>query len=114
MTDTHEVLLVQTTFPADRADECLHAMRTLVEERLVGCAQVLATEIHSVFRWEGEQQQEQEILVLLKTCEARWEALQERLVELHPYEVPEMVACPARASQAYGAWLHRQCRPAAS
>ncbi len=109
MTDSSEVLVVFTTFPEETAAaECVER---LVEERLVACGQIASTGIRSFYRWEGELRREEEVLVLLKTSIARWELLQSRLIDLHPYDVPEIVAVDARASQAYGAWLHRACSP---
>lgn len=66
---------------------------SLVEERLAACVN-LVPGLTSVYRWEGRVQQDAEILLLIKTIEARVEALTERLRRLHPYEVPEIIALP--------------------
>jgi periplasmic divalent cation tolerance protein len=65
--------------------------RALVEERLAACANVVAG-VTSIFRWKGAIEQESEVLVILKTTAAGVEPLRRRVVELHPYEVPEVVA----------------------
>lgn len=109
MTDTFELLVVYSTF-AD-ADDARRVAGALVEERIVACAQVMGSPVHSLYRWEGEVRGEDEVLLVMKTTEARWPELQHRLVDLHPYDVPEIVATPARASQSYGAWLYRMCEP---
>ena len=57
----------------------------------------------SVYRWEGELKQEGELVLLLKVAAARTEALQERLIELHPYDVPECVALPTEGG--FGPYL---------
>ena len=109
MTDTLEVLVVYSTF-SDPQD-AQRVARQLVEERLVACAQILSTPIHSMYHWDGEVRSDDETLLLMKSTEARWPELQDRLMDLHPYDVPEIVATPARASQSYGAWLYRMCEP---
>lgn len=109
MTDTLDVLVILSTF-SDR-DSALGVARQLVDEKLVACAQLVTAPIHSVYSWEGEVRGDDEVLLVLKSTEGRWPALQERLIDLHPYDVPEIVAMPARASQSYGAWLFRMCDP---
>jgi len=87
------VVAVLTTAPsAEVADRIGTA---LVEERLAACAN-LVPGVSSVFRWKGAVQRETEILVVLKTTASRVGDLRRRLVELHPYEVPEMIALDVR------------------
>jgi periplasmic divalent cation tolerance protein len=79
--------------------------RTLVEERLVACAQLLPG-IESIYRWEGRVDSAAEVLLVLKTTHASFDRLQARLVALHPYDVPELVALPAVAGlPAYLHWV---------
>jgi periplasmic divalent cation tolerance protein len=59
-----------------------------------------------MYRWQGAVVREAEQLLLLKTPDAAWPRLEERIRELHPYEVPELVAVPAaRVADGYLAWL---------
>ncbi len=83
------IVAVLTTAPS--ADVADRIGTTLVEERLAACAN-LVPGVSSVFHWKGELSREAEVLVLLKTTAARVGALRRRLVELHPYEVPEVIA----------------------
>lgn len=84
--------------------------RTLVDERLAACAQVLPG-IESIYRWNGAVESAAEILLILKTTPMRFDALQARLVALHPYEVPELVALPAVAGlPAYLHWVAESTR----
>lgn len=106
-TDSSEILVVMTTFPDEGS--ALACAERLVEEKLVACAQVGEERLRSFYVWQGELRSEREISVLLKTSTARWDDVQERLTDLHPYDVPELIALDARASQSYGAWLHRGC-----
>ncbi len=64
--------------------------RTLVEERLIACLNVV-DRVTSIYRWEGEVCEELEALGILKTTAARSEAVERRIRELHPYDVPEVL-----------------------
>jgi periplasmic divalent cation tolerance protein len=85
--------------------------RALVEEGLVACANLLPR-VRSIYRWGGAVEDEAEVLLLLKTTEARLPALQARVLELHPYEVPEVLALEVAGVNArYLAWLGEATRP---
>jgi periplasmic divalent cation tolerance protein len=78
---------------------------TLVEARLAACVSVLPP-MRSVYRWQGEVEQADEVLLLAKTPAERVPALVERLEALHPYELPEIVAVEAAAGlPAYLDWV---------
>lgn len=95
--------LVLTTVPDRGVGEGL--ARRLVEERLIACANVLPG-VTSVYRWEGEVARESEVLVLMKTTASRVAQVFRRIGELHPYEVPELVAVSVDAvAAAYGGWV---------
>jgi periplasmic divalent cation tolerance protein len=65
----------------------------LVEERLAACAQVIGP-VASVYWWEGRVQQSTEWYCHLKTTLVRLPELQQRILQLHPYELPELIALP--------------------
>jgi periplasmic divalent cation tolerance protein len=89
---------------------------TLVREGLAACATVVPA-VTSIYRWQGELHTDAEAQLLLKTRRGLVEALFRRAAELHPYEVPELVALPAEASPAYAGWVREmtgaQDRPGA-
>jgi periplasmic divalent cation tolerance protein len=98
-----EYVVVLTTLPAD-ADGAAFG-RTLVEERLAACVNLLPP-MSSVYRWEGQVEQDTERQMIVKTSRERVVALWERIRELHPYEVPEFVVLPiVDGSDAYLRWL---------
>ena len=99
--------LVLSTAP-DRAS-AERIARSLVESRLAACVN-LVPGIRSVYRWEGEVEEADEVLLVAKTTAARLEELERALVGLHPYDVPECVALdPSRVEASYLAWLAGAC-----
>lgn len=100
---SEHILIVATSVP-DRqlADKIAH---TLVTERLAACVNLLAP-CGSVYRWNGGVETAVEIPMLIKTTQFAYEALAARLLELHPYETPELVAWRAdRVSPDYASWV---------
>jgi len=82
----------------------------LVEERLAACVNVLAG-VRSTYRWRGEVRCDDEVLLVIKTTGERLDALRERLPQLHPYELPELVAVEATGGlPAYLDWIATETR----
>jgi len=105
-----EYVLVMTTLPND-ADVASFG-RTLVKERLAACVNLLPPMV-SVYRWEGQVEQETERQLIIKTTRDRTVALWDRVRELHPYEVPEFVVVPiVDGNDAYLRWIGESTRDA--
>jgi periplasmic divalent cation tolerance protein len=101
-------MLVLVTAPT--AEKAAELARALVSERLAACGNVVPG-LRSIYRWEGVVQDEPEALLLLKTTAGRFEQLRERVLALHPYQVPEVVALPIEAgSRAYLEWIAKETR----
>jgi periplasmic divalent cation tolerance protein len=100
--DALSAAIVLTTLAAD-ADAGAIA-RALVEERLAACVNVLPPMV-STYRWKGAVEQEREQQLVMKTSRAGVEALHARLLELHPYELPEFLVLDATGSAAYLGWI---------
>jgi periplasmic divalent cation tolerance protein len=106
---TDGVVVVLTNLPDAGSAESV--ARALVEERLAACVNILAP-CRSVYRWEGKVEQAQEVPLVIKTARDRYPALELRLRELHPYDVPEMLVCAAEGGwPAYLGWVLEQTRP---
>ena len=88
------VMVVYVT--ASDASEARRIARTIVEERLAACANILAS-INSIYWWEGKVQEASEAVLILKTTEARLEALVTRVKALHSYDCPAIEAWPVTA-----------------
>jgi len=94
--------VVFVTAPADRAPDLA---RSVVEAGLAACANIVPA-IRSIYRWEGEICDDAEALLVVKTQRSLFEALRDKVVELHPYDVPEVVALPLVLGHApYLQWL---------
>jgi periplasmic divalent cation tolerance protein len=90
---------------AGREQEARALARRLVGERLAACVNIVGP-IRSVYRWRGAVEEEPEFLLLIKTRATLLRRLERRLIELHSYEVPEMLALtPGAGSAAYLGWL---------
>jgi periplasmic divalent cation tolerance protein len=77
----------------------------LVEEKLAACVNIV-DRVTSVYRWQGEIQEDEEYLLIIKTRWDRFDKLRDQIVEAHPYDVPEIVAIPVvGVHEPYGAWL---------
>jgi periplasmic divalent cation tolerance protein len=96
-------VIVLTTMPI--AEDVTTLARTLVDERLAACVNVLPA-MDSVYRWEGAVEQAREHQLIVKTTAARVEALKARLTALHPYDVPELLVLPlSDGAASYLNWI---------
>jgi periplasmic divalent cation tolerance protein len=90
------------------ADTAERIARVLVEERLAACVNRVPG-IRSTYRWQGEVHEDTEVLLLIKTTHERFDTLRTRLIELHPYEVPELIALDiATGLPVYLDWLVKE------
>jgi periplasmic divalent cation tolerance protein len=102
-----ETLLVCSTFP--EIETARRIAQQLVTERLAACANIIPA-VESIYRWQGKIENAPETLVLFKTTAARYEALQNKLKSLHPYEVPEIICLRiADGLPEYLRWVSESC-----
>jgi periplasmic divalent cation tolerance protein len=79
----------------------------LVAQNLAACVNRIGG-IKSWYRWDGQLRQDEEVLLLIKTTAARLAEVEQAIVTLHPYDVPEIIALPVVAGSApYLQWLER-------
>ena len=101
-----EISVVLMTAP----DETLAVSiaRAVVAERLAACGNLIP-KIRSIYRWEGEVCDDSEVLVLFKAASSGFDALKNRLLELHPYECPEIIKIDVQdGSKDYIDWVLKQ------
>ncbi len=103
MTDYIVVLVT-----ASSEEEGEKIAQALVEEKLAACVNVLPA-IRSIYRWKGEIASEKEVLLLAKTKGRLFERLKRRVLEIHSYEVPEIIALPVLAGfEPYLGWVSKE------
>ncbi len=101
------ILIYITTASQEEAE---HIGRTLVEERLAACANILPQHL-SFYWWQGRLQEDYEIIVIAKTRRELLDALVARVLELHSYECPCVVALPITGGHAaYLQWVYQETR----
>lgn len=86
-----DTLIVLCTCPDEASAEGIAT--ALVEARLAACVNLLP-QVRSIYRWEGRLEHSNEWLLLIKTGAKRYTALEQLIRELHPYELPEVIAVP--------------------
>jgi len=101
-----DAILVLTMLP--NADAAVSVARTLVAEKLAACANILPA-ARSIYRWKGKVEDANEVLVLIKTRSEHFDRVRARILELHPYEVPEVLSIPVEQGYyPYLEWLARE------
>src|ERR1700741_1328830 len=99
-------IIALCTCPDQQSGE--HIAAVLIEERLAACVNRIAGVV-STYRWEGKLCRDEEQVVIIKTTQERFDALRERIVALHPYKLPEVIALDIVAAHApYLAWIDLQ------
>ena len=99
----HKYQLVLTTCPDTEAAE--RVAQALVTERLAACVNILPI-AKSIYLWKGEVESAAEQLLIIKSMARAFRSIQKRILELHPYELPEVIAVPiADGLPDYLAWI---------
>ena len=103
---------VQVVVAVDSEENAERIATVLVDERLAACVQTVGP-ITSRYRWQGAVETARELLLVAKTREDRVPALTDRVVELHPYDVPEITALPVMGGlDSYLDWIRAETSPA--
>ena len=80
--------------------------RSVIDAKLAAC--VLMTDTKSLYNWEGQFNEDDEVITLLKTSTDKVSKLEQYIEEHHDYDVPAIITLQANANQAYGNWLNQQ------
>lgn len=97
------LLVVVTSLPNIEAAKGL--ARILVEQNLAACVQLI-NGMQSIYRWNGQLCEEQEVHLSAKTLESNWSEILSFIQQHHPYDLPEILAfSPEQYSQQYGEWV---------
>ena len=97
-----DVRVVLCTCPPDQATS---VARTLLEQRLAACVNVVPG-VRSLYRWNDEVAEDNESLLVIKTPQSHFASLEERLSEIHPYDVPEILSLSVdEGANTYLSWV---------
>ena len=100
------MIVVVTSF--SNREDAERVSNILVAERLAACVHILAPHL-AVYEWKGEIRREEEVNILIRTDDRLYSVVEERLKELHPYEIPLIFCLQADYTSAeYAAWVNRQ------
>jgi len=103
-----DFLLVLCTCPTREAASAIAT--ALLEERLAACVNQLPG-VKSLYRWEGHVEDDDELMLLIKTTTSQYPAVEAMIRSLHPYEVPEIIGIPLTiGSDAYFDWIRNSVR----
>jgi len=100
--EQHYVIVLNTCPDKDTATSVASA---LIQQHLAACVNILPG-LTSIFHWQGQIESGEEVLLLIKTTKEAYEAVQATICDIHPYELPEIIAVPINAGlPAYLAWI---------
>jgi len=96
-------IVVYITTPSE--DDAAVIARALVEQKLAACVNIVRN-IRSIYFWQGKIEDDAEVLMIVKTQKKHFDALSEKVKELHGYDVPEIIALPIlKGSNDYLEWI---------
>ncbi len=96
--------LIYVTFGDN--DNARAVAKELVEARLVSCANIFPP-VQSIYKWDGQMQEESEIVAIFKTRTELFEQVEERIKTMHSYDTPCIIALPIeKASQDFANWIN--------
>ena len=103
-----DFLLILCTCPTREAASAIAT--ALLEERLAACVNQLPG-VKSLYRWEGRVEDDDELMLLIKTTASQYPAVEAMIRSLHPNEVPEIIGIPLTiGSDAYFDWIRNSVR----
>lgn len=103
-----QYLLVLCTF--SNAAEARQIGTQLIELQVAACVNLIP-QVESIYRWKGQIKSEPEVMMMIKTTLNNYREVEARIQELHPYDVPEVIAIPIeRGASAYLGWISEVTR----
>lgn len=106
--ENYEFILILSTVPDPEKGE--EIAKKLVEERLAGCVTVVPAR-SSFYWWEGKIEKETECILFIKTKSSLYKELERKLLSIHPYTVPEIIALPiVEGFERYLNWLREETK----
>ncbi|MCB0338565.1 MAG: divalent-cation tolerance protein CutA [Bdellovibrionales bacterium] len=101
-----ETRVILVTCPTNEIAETI--ARSVVEARLAACVNLIS-EVKSIYRWQEKVQEDQEVLLVIKSNATKLGELEKHILELHPYDTPEFVALsPSYVNPKYSTWISNE------
>ncbi|NRA53752.1 MAG: divalent-cation tolerance protein CutA [Gammaproteobacteria bacterium] len=96
---------IQVTCNCPDEDSARQIAQSLVELKLAACVNIIAN-VESIYSWQGQLEQAREVQLQIKTSKSLYQALEDKILQLHPYDVAEVIALPIiSGNKAYLDWL---------
>ena len=104
---SYKIIITTTT----NKEEAVKIVRILLKERLIACANIIGS-IFSLYWWEGKIQEDNEVLIIMKSNEELLKKTMEKILEIHSYKIPEILVLPIEnGSQPYFNWMKECLEP---
>ena len=101
-----EPIVIYCTVPTKK--EATEIAKHLVAKKYAACVSII-DKVHSVFSWDGEMCEENELLLIIKTEKERFDRVKETINDMHSYNIPEVIALPiVEGSENYLQWIHHE------
>jgi periplasmic divalent cation tolerance protein len=112
MESNEKGILVFTTVPSVECAGDISA--ALISRKLAACVSTLS-EVHSTYRWKDHVEESSEILLMIKTFDRFFHEIADVIKDIHPYDVPEIIATPVtRIHESYAQWMNEVIKPDAN
>lgn len=101
---------IQVFVSCESRQEAQKLADSMLNNQLIACAQIV-NGVESFYRWQGQIERSSEVLLILKTVQANFEAVNNAIKALHSYETPEIIAVPiVDGSSDYLKWIDEQVK----
>lgn len=101
-----DIVVINCTVPSKKIAQDI--AKVLLKHKLAACVSMMEN-VHSMFSWEGELCKEKEVLIMIKTRRANYGKVKLVIEDMHPYEVPEIIALPiVDCSENYLKWIAQE------
>lgn len=103
-----DAIIIYCTVPDKRVAK--EIAKQIVKHHLAACVSAV-DRVESIFSWDGEIEKEKEVMLMIKTLRPNFENIKDLITDLHPYNVPEIIAVPiVDCSKEYLQWLVHETR----
>jgi periplasmic divalent cation tolerance protein len=104
---SYKIIITTTT----NKKEAVKIVRILLKERLIACGNIIGS-MYSLYWWKGKIQEDNEVMIIMKSNEKLLEKTMKKILEIHSYKIPEILVLPIeKGSQPYLNWMEECLNP---